>query len=92
MTEIPARKGTLYISYEVLHYEKWIADQAIKAAYTLMNKYEFLDGLLSPSPVRQGDFALILADLKLSPVVACFIGIPGRAKAPIIEELFVSAG
>ena len=91
MTEIPPPLGTLFIAKEVLQYEKWIQDQAILAAMQLIKKYKYLDGLLKPSLVRQGDFSLILADLKVSPVVACFIGIPGRAKAPIIEELFVAS-
>ena len=91
MAEIPPKVGTLYIAHEVLQYEKWIADQAIHAAKLLMNKYKWLDGFLKPSPVRQGDFSLILADFKLQPVIASFIGIPGRGKSPIIEELFVAS-
>lgn len=90
MAEIPPRPGVLYIAHEVLQYEKWITDQAISAAMILMKKYKYLDGFLKPSPVRQGDFSLILADFKLEPVIASFIGIPGRSKSPIIEELFVA--
>jgi len=89
MNEKPPPRGTLYIAKEVLQYDKWITDQAISAATILINKYENLDGFLKPSPVRQGDFSLILATHKITPIVAAFIGIPGRAKAPIIEELFI---
>lgn len=89
--EILTPLGTLYISNEVLMHDKWIVDQAISAAMSVVKKYKYLDAMLKPSKVRKGDFSLILADLKMSPTVAAFIGIPGRAKAPIIQELFVSS-
>lgn len=90
MSEAPKYVGTLYISQQVLQHEKWLADQAIASATLLMRKYMGLDAILTPSPVRRGDFSLIIADLKVDPIVACFIGIPGRAKPAIVEELFVA--
>lgn len=83
--------GTLFISQEVLQHEKWLIDVAIQAAQVQMRKYKGLHGFLKPSPVRVGDFSLILATYKISPAVATWIGIPGRAKAPIIQELFVAS-
>ncbi len=91
MNEIPPPLGTLYIAKEVFQFEKWLSDQAIAAANIQMKKYKVLDGFLKPSPVRQGDFSLVMAIHKVDPVVAAFIGIPGRAKAPIIQELFVAS-
>jgi len=91
MAEKPPPRGTLFIAKEVLQYDKWITDQAISAAMIVINKYEVLDGFLKPSPVRQGDFSLVLATHKIQPIVAAFIGIPGRSKAPIIQELFVAS-
>lgn len=90
MVEVPKKLGTLFVSQEVLQLDKWIIDQAISAAMTQLRKYERLHGFLKPSPVRKGDFSLVLGDYKVSPIVATFIGIPGRAKAPIIQELFVA--
>ena len=91
MNEKPPPLGILYISQEVLQFDKWIQEQAISASMQQMKKYKYLDGLLRPSPVRLGDFSLLQANLKVSPVIASFIGIPGRLKAPIIEELFVAS-
>ena len=71
--------------------DKWLSDQAISASMILIKKYKYLDGFLKPSPIRRGDFSLVLADFKLDPVVAGFIGIPGRSKAPIIQELFIAS-
>lgn len=83
--------GTLFISQEVLQQEKWLVDAAIQAAQLQMRKYKGLHGFLKPSPVRSGDFSLILGTYKTQPAVATWIGIPGRAKAPIIQELFVAS-
>ena len=91
MNQIPPPKGTLFISKSVMQFDKWLTDQAIAAAEIQMKKYELLDGFLQPSPVRQGDFSLIQAVHKVDPVIASFIGIPGRQKAPIIQELFVAS-
>lgn len=89
MEQIPPRKGELFISKSVLLHEKWLTDQAIAAAEQMMKTYPELDGILRPSPVRLGDFSLVLVIHKLEPIIAAFIGIPGRLKPPIIEELFV---
>lgn len=83
--------GTLFISHEVLQHEKWLIDAAITAAQVQMRKYKGLHGFLKPSPIRKGDFSLILASYKMSPAVATWIGIPGRTKPPIIQELFVAS-
>lgn len=83
------RMGTLFIAKEVLQEEKWLIDQAISAAMAQMTKYKPLHGFLKPSGIRKGDFSLILADYKLTPAIATFIGIPGRTRSPIIEELYV---
>lgn len=91
MAEQPPPLGTLFIAKEVLQYDKWMVDVALKAADMQMRKYKYLHGFLKPSTVRQGDFSLILADFKLQPVVATFIGIPGRSRAPIVQELFVGS-
>ena len=91
MNQVPPPLGTLFISNEVLMLDKWLVDQAISAASMVIKKYKYLDGFLKPSPVRKGDFSLVLAEAKLSPTVAAFIGIPGRAKAPIVQELFVAS-
>lgn len=91
-SEIVIRKiGTLFIAKEVLGYEKWMVDAVISASMAQLNKYKPLHGFLKPSTVRLGDFSLVLCDYKLSPTVATFIGIPGRARAPIIQELFVQS-
>lgn len=89
MTQAPEPVGTLFVSVRVLQLEKWLVDQAISAAMMQLKKYKRLDGFLTPSPVRLGDFSLILAEHKITPIIASFIGIPGRSKAAIIEELFV---
>ena len=91
MNQIPPPSGTLYIAKEVFHFDKWLFDQALAAANIQMKKYKTLDGFLKPSPVRLGDFSLIMAVHKIDPIVASFIGIPGRQKAPIIQELFVAS-
>lgn len=89
MPVTPEPVGILYVSVQVLQLEKWLVDQVISAAMIQMKKYKRLDGFLTPSPVRLGDFSLILAEHRLDPIIATFIGIPGRSKAAIIEELFV---
>ena len=83
--------GTLFISQEVLQHEKWLVDAAIAAAQVQMRKYKGLDGFLKPSHARVGDFSLILAAHEIAPKVATWIGIPGRTKPPIIQELFVAS-
>lgn len=85
----PTRMGTLWISKEVLQKEKWLIDQAISASMIQMKKYKGLHGFLKPSVIRLGDFSLVLCDYKLTPAVATFIGIPGRSRAPIVQELFI---
>lgn len=90
MVEKPPPMGTLYIAREVLHFDKWMVDQAISASMILLKKYQPFDAFLRAAPVRKGDFSLIIADVKLTPFVAIFIGIPGIAKAPIVEEMFVA--
>lgn len=90
MPEKPPPIGTLYISREVLQYEKWMVDQAIQASMIIINKYKPFDGFLKPAPIRRGDFSLIIADVKFTPFVAVFIGIPGMQKAAIVEEMFVA--
>lgn len=90
MSDLPPPTGTLYIAKEVLQFDKWIYDQAIAAAMIQINKYKPFDGFLKPAPVRQGDFSLIIADAKLTPLIATFIGIPGRTKAPIVQEMYVA--
>ena len=91
MNQVPPKKGTLWISSEVLHQEKWILDQVLSTTRSLMTKYQNLDAFLSSSPVRQGDFSLIFAVSKIDPILAIFIGIPGRQRAAIVEELFVAS-
>lgn len=91
MAEKPPPRGTLYISREVLQYDKWMQNQTITAAMQQMNKYKYLDGFLKPSVVRHGDFSLVLADTKLIPIIATFIGIPGIARSPIIQEIYVKS-
>lgn len=81
--------GTLYIAKEVLQNEKWMLDQVITASMLQMRKYLGLDGFLRPSKVRTGDFSLVIADYKVSPIVVNFIGIPGRSRTAIVQELFV---
>ncbi len=83
--------GTLFISQNVLHLEKWMQDQVISAAITQLTKYKGLDGYLKTSPVRLGDFSLLLTTQKIRPTIATFIGIPGRLRSPIIEELFIAS-
>jgi len=90
MPEDVFKIGTLFISHEVLQQDKWLVEAAIGAAQIQMRKYKGLHGFLKPSPVRLGDFSLILATYKISPAVATWIGIPGKGKAPIIQELFVA--
>ena len=82
--------GTLYIAKEVLQHEKWMQDQAISAANSQLTKYFGLDGFLKPSKVRLGDYSLVMADYNVKPVVVNFIGVPGRARASIVQELFVA--
>jgi hypothetical protein len=89
MAEQPPPRGTLYIAKEVLQFDKWMQDQVISAAMQQMNKYKYFDGFLKPSTVRHGDFSLLLADARLIPIIATFIGIPGRSRSPIIQELYV---
>ncbi|MBA7699120.1 hypothetical protein ES703_107806 [subsurface metagenome] len=91
MSEIPRPLGTLFIDRSVLLLDKWLTDQAIAAADIQMKKYKYLDGFLKPSPIRRGDFSFVLADHKVTPIVASFIGIPGIGKAAIIQELFVAS-
>lgn len=91
MAEEILKLGTLYIAHEVLQHEKWIVDQAINASKSQLNKYKGLSGFLKPSPIRTGDFSLVLADYKLDPIVATFIGIPGRQRAAIVQELYVKS-
>lgn len=81
--------GTLYISQQVLQHEHWLIDQAISAAMIQMKKFRGHDGFLTPSKVRLGDYSLLMSRERINPVVATWIGIPGKAKAPIIQELFV---
>lgn len=83
------KMGTLFIAKEVLQYEKWMVDLAISAAMSQLAKYKGQDGFLQPSIVRKGDFSLILGPARISPTVVTFIGVPGRARSPIIQELFV---
>lgn len=83
------KMGTLYISHEVLQHEKWMADKAISASITQLSKYMGLDGLLKPSLVRKGDYSLTILDLRVTPTIVTFIGIPSRTRAPIIQELYV---
>ena len=80
--------GRLFIAHEVLQNEKWIVDQVVSAAKSQLNKYKPLDGFLTPSSVRTGDFSLVLSNYKPSPIIVEFIGIPGRGRAAIIQELF----
>jgi len=82
--------GTLWIAKEVLQLPKWQQDKAISTSLIHLTKYKGLDGFLKPSPTRQGDFALIISNPKMPPVVAIFIGLPGQARAAIVEELFVA--
>lgn len=89
MNDSVLKVGTLYISREVLQHDKWMVDAAITSAMSQLNKYMGLDGYLKSSPVRRGDFSLTIADHKVSPVVVTFIGIPGKARAPIVQEMFV---
>lgn len=90
MPTTPEPVGILFVSIQVLQLEKWLVDQVISASMMQMKKYKRLDGFLTPSPVRVGDFSLILAEHRLDPIIATFIGIPGMLKPPIIEELFVA--
>ena len=90
MTEPVLTVGTLYISREVLQYEKWMVDQVISGAMSMLSKYMGLDGFLKPSVGRKGDFSLTICDLKVSPVVVVFIGVPGRSRASIVQELFTA--
>lgn len=90
MAEKPPPMGTLYIAREVLQFDKWMVDQAIASAMTLLKKYQPFDAFLRPAPIRRGDFSLIIADVKLTPFVAVFIGIPGMQKASIVEEMYVA--
>jgi len=89
MSNEELKVGTLFVSNEVLQQEDWLVKQAISAAIPLLNKYKGLDGLLKPSRIRKGDFSLVIAELKAEPIIVNFIGIPGKAKAPIVQELFV---
>lgn len=84
------KMGTLFISSDILHLDKWLQDQAISAAMSLLTKYKGQDGYLKSSSVRRGDFSLLLSRIRITPTMAAFIGIPGRAKSPIIEELFLT--
>lgn len=81
--------GTLFVAHECLQHDKWMLDQAISAALLQLNKYKGLDGFLLPSRVRKGDYSLLMAHYSPTPIVVTFLGIPGRAKAPIIQELYV---
>jgi len=90
MAEEIFKLGTLYISSDILHLDKWLQDQIISAAMTLLTKYKGQDGYLKSTPVRRGDFALLLSRQRITPSMAAFIGIPGIAKPPIIEELFLA--
>lgn len=89
MAQQPFKIGTLYISHEVLQHEKWLTDQVISAAMSQLSKYKGQDGFLKPSTVRKGDYSLLLSEGRLSPTVAIWIGIPGKARAAIVQELFV---
>lgn len=91
MPEQTTPLGTLFIASEVLQHEAWQRNQAISAAITQISKYRPLDGLLIPSSVRSGDYALLLANLKADPKIVSFIGIPGRSRAPIVQELYVAS-
>lgn len=84
------KMGTLFISKEVLQLENWLQVQVITAAMSQLSKYKGQDGYLRPSPIRTGDFSLLLSRERITPVIATFIGIPGRQKNPIIQELFVA--
>jgi len=83
--------GTLYIAKEVLQFEPWLQEQAISAAMTQLKKYMGLDGFLRPSKVRKGDFSLVIADFKVTPIVVNFIGVPGRNRTSIMQELYVKS-
>lgn len=85
------KMGTLYIGSDILHLDKWLQDQAISAATILLTKYKGQDGYLKSSTVRRGDFSLLLSRQKVTPTMAAFIGIPGIAKSPIVEELFLAS-
>jgi len=85
------RMGTLWIAKEVLQQEKWMVDAVISASMSQMSKYKPLHGFLKPAQPRSGDFSLMLCDYKLTPAIATFIGIPGRSRSPIIEELYVGS-
>lgn len=84
--------GVLFVSQQVLQHEKWMIDQAIAAAMVQMKQHRGLNGFLTPSTVRLGDYALLMTRERISPAVATWIGIPGKLKSPIIQELFVVAG
>lgn len=81
--------GTLYLSREVLQFDKWLIDKAIAAAMAKLRKYIGMDGYLRPSESRKGDFSLILGFHKIEPFAAVFIGVPSRARDCIIQELYV---
>lgn len=85
------KMGTLYISHEVMQHEKWMYDKAITASMAQLSKYMGLDGLLKPSLVRKGDYSLTILDLRVTPTIVTFIGVPGRTRSPIIQELYVKA-
>lgn len=86
-SELPI--GTLYISHQTLQHDSREVQSAISAALTLLSKYKGLDAYLRPHPERAGDYALILADHKIDPVVVAFIGVRGRGMSTIVEDLFV---
>jgi len=91
MVEPFEKLGTLYIAHETMMFEKWMIDQAVSAALTQLKKYKGFDGFLKPSRVRSGDFSLTLARFRVEPFIVTFIGIPGRSKSPIIQELYIKS-
>lgn len=89
MPETPLPSGTLYIARECLLLDDWMISQAITSAVSQMSKLKYLDAFMKPSIVRKGDFSLIQAEHKITPLVASFIGVPGKGKPSIIQELYV---
>ena len=89
-TDQLVQPGTLYIASEVLQQEKWIIDQVLAAAKLELRKHIPLDGYLRPTGVRSGDFALVISSTRIGASVVDFIGIPGRQRPAIVQQMYVT--
>ena len=81
--------GTLFIEQNIRHKPKWMSEAAISVGIQTLNRFRGLDGYLTMSETREGDFSLILGTSRPDLYLALFIGIPGPNKTPIVQAIYL---